>query len=92
MIYADELELYMLTLVNQERAAMGLGLLQLETNLNTAAEDHSEWILDTNTFSHTGINNTTALSTYRILPKRSHPPFPRGLQLARDIVPNAVSI
>jgi Ca2+-binding RTX toxin-like protein len=60
MTYADELELYMLTLVNQERSSLGLGLLQLETNLNTAAEEHSEWMLETNTFSHTGINGTTA--------------------------------
>jgi len=60
MSYANALELHMLNLVNQERAAAGLNGLSLETNLNASAEDHSEWMLENNIFSHTGLNNTSA--------------------------------
>lgn len=60
MVYANALELYMLELVNEERASRDLGLLQLETNLNLSAQDHSLWMLETNTFSHTGENGTSA--------------------------------
>jgi Ca2+-binding RTX toxin-like protein len=65
MTYADELERYMLELVNAERALNGLHALKLELNLNSAAEDHSLWMLDTNTFSHTGEDGST--STERII-------------------------
>lgn len=65
MVYASALERYMLELVNEERTSRDLGALQLETNLNLSAEDHSLWMLETNTFSHTGANNSTA--TQRIV-------------------------
>ena len=65
MTYADALERYMLTLVNEERTSRGLNPLQLETNLNSSAEEHSLWMLETNTFSHTGVGGST--STERII-------------------------
>ena len=60
MIYASAFEIFMLELINQERAALGLSLLQLETNLNESAENHSLWMLETNKFNHVGVNGTTA--------------------------------
>lgn len=59
MTYANDLELYMLELVNDERTSRGLHELQLEINLNSAAEDHSSWMLDVNIFSHTGVDGST---------------------------------
>jgi uncharacterized protein YkwD len=58
MSNANALELEMLDLINAERTQRGLGELQLNTVLNRAAEDHSDWMLDTNTFSHTGIGGS----------------------------------
>ena len=54
MSNANALELGMLDLINGERAAMGLDPLRLITLLNSAAEDHSRWMLDADQFSHTG--------------------------------------
>lgn len=65
MVHADALEFYMLELINEERASRGLHELQLEVHLNSAAEDHSLWMLATNTFSHTGVDGST--STERII-------------------------
>lgn len=59
MVTADALEQYMLELINAERVALGLDPLQLEVNLNAAAEDHSEWMLQADIFSHTGAGNST---------------------------------
>lgn len=56
---ADQLERYMLTLINQERTSRGLDPLQLEKNLNSSAEAHSEWMLDTDVFSHTGVGGSS---------------------------------
>ncbi|MGC1494250.1 MAG: CAP domain-containing protein [Sulfitobacter sp.] len=60
MTVATDLERYLLELVNAERAAVGLGALTLELNLNTSAEDHSQWMSDNDTFSHTGVNSSSA--------------------------------
>lgn len=54
MSIANELELQMLSLINAERTSRGLDALQLEQDLNEAAEDHSEWMLEEDIFSHTG--------------------------------------
>ena len=54
MSIANELELQMLSLINAERTSRGLNALQLEQDLNEAAEDHSEWMLEEDIFSHTG--------------------------------------
>lgn len=58
MSYASDLERGMLELVNEARAVEGLNPLKLELRLNDAAEFHSDWMLDTDTFSHTGINGS----------------------------------
>ncbi|MEM9797954.1 MAG: CAP domain-containing protein [Pseudomonadota bacterium] len=60
MTQANELERHMLELINDERTARGLSEVQLETNLNASAEDHSDWMLETNTFSHTGAGGSSA--------------------------------
>ncbi len=60
MTYANQLELSMLELINQERSSRSLSRLSLETHLNESAEAHSKWMLENNIFSHTGINNTTS--------------------------------
>lgn len=54
MSVASSLERQMLALINQERTSRGLDPLQLERRLNASAEDHSTWMLQTDTFSHTG--------------------------------------
>jgi len=59
-VNADPLELHMLSLINDERESRGLNPLALETNLNMSAEEHSQWMLDTNVFSHTGAGGSSA--------------------------------
>lgn len=59
MDVASALERYMLGLINAERAAYGLDALVLEQNLNTSADRHSQWMTDTDTFSHTGVGGST---------------------------------
>ncbi len=61
-VNADPLELHMLSLINEERTSRGLDPLELETNLNMSAEDHSQWMLSTNNFSHTGAGGSSATS------------------------------
>ncbi len=56
----SDLEFYMLELINAERAAHGLNPLQLERNLNQSAEDHSQWMLEEDVFSHTGAGGSNA--------------------------------
>lgn len=60
MSTASDLEWLMLDLINQERAAYGLNPLQLEVRLNDSSEDHSLWMLQTDTFSHTGAEGSNA--------------------------------
>lgn len=60
MRFASFVESYMMRLVNQERAAVGLPPLQLEMNLSDAADDHTDWMISADTFSHTGVNGTSA--------------------------------
>ncbi|WP_174234458.1 CAP domain-containing protein [Sulfitobacter sp. SK012] len=59
MSQADSLERQMLDLINAERTSRGLDPVQLELRLNDAAEDHSDWMLQTDRFSHTGINGSS---------------------------------
>lgn len=59
MSNANALELLMLNLVNDEREAAGLEPLRLITLLNEAAEDHSQWMLEADQFSHQGENGST---------------------------------
>lgn len=60
MSQADALERQMLDLINQERTSRGLNPVQLELRLNESAEDHSEWMLAQDVFSHTGIGGSSA--------------------------------
>lgn len=60
MSEASDVELLMLDLINEERTSRGLDPLQINNALNAASEDHSQWMLDTNTFSHTGANGSSA--------------------------------
>ncbi|MEZ5667556.1 MAG: CAP domain-containing protein [Alphaproteobacteria bacterium] len=57
---ASALEQYMLELINAERAAVGAQPLAFNGNLNDAAEDHTVWMLATDTFSHTGQGGSSA--------------------------------
>ncbi|MGJ8547386.1 MAG: CAP domain-containing protein [Sulfitobacter sp.] len=57
---ASSFEHALLELINASRAAEGLGALTMELNLNQSANDHSQWMTDTTTFSHTGVGNSTS--------------------------------
>ncbi len=50
----------MLDLINQERTGAGLAPLTFNGDLNEASEDHSTWMLGTDTFSHTGQSGSSA--------------------------------
>lgn len=65
MSIADVYERYMLELINQERAAVGAPPLQLEQNLNLAADRHSLWMLEEDIFSHTGVGGSSATQRMR---------------------------
>jgi hypothetical protein len=56
---ASDLERYMLDLVNEERTSRGLDALVLDKVLNASADAHSDWMLNNNVFSHTGIDGST---------------------------------
>jgi len=55
---AEEEAQEMLDLVNEIRAARGIPLLALNTNLNKAAFDHSDDMARNDYFSHTGLNGS----------------------------------
>lgn len=59
MSIASKLERYVVKLVNEERAARGLDPLKIELTLNLSAERHSQWMLETDTFSHQGAGRST---------------------------------
>lgn len=65
MTTASNLERAMLDLINAERRAAGLDALVLEVDLNTAAERHSQWMLDADVFSHTGRGGSSATARMR---------------------------
>ncbi|MEX0308886.1 MAG: CAP domain-containing protein, partial [Tateyamaria sp.] len=54
MSVASTFERQMLDLINAERASVGVAPLALELRLNDASEDHSVWMDQSLTFSHTG--------------------------------------
>ncbi|UWQ28112.1 CAP domain-containing protein [Leisingera sp. M523] len=60
MSQASQLERQMLDLINAERTSRGLNPVQLELRLNDSAEDHSEWMLQQDVFSHTGSGGSSA--------------------------------
>ncbi|MEM6659618.1 MAG: CAP domain-containing protein [Pseudomonadota bacterium] len=65
MSQASSLEREMLNLINAERTSRGLNPVELELRLNSAAEDHSDWMLDTGIFSHTGVGSSSATQRIR---------------------------
>ncbi|MCZ4261708.1 CAP domain-containing protein [Limimaricola sp. G21655-S1] len=65
MSIANDLERQMLSLINEERSTLGLSSLKLELNLNDSSEDHSNWMLQSDTFSHTGQGGSSATDRMR---------------------------
>jgi uncharacterized protein YkwD len=59
MSIANKYERYMLRLINEDRAELGLRPMKLNGDLNTASERHSQWMLDKDIFSHTGAGGST---------------------------------
>ncbi|MBE1285634.1 MAG: hypothetical protein GJ676_20145 [Rhodobacteraceae bacterium] len=60
MSHASPFELQMLALINEERSSRGVNPLQLELRLNDSSEDHSNWMLRRDVFSHTGQGGSSA--------------------------------
>lgn len=60
MSIANRYERQMLDLINEERTSRGLDPLRLEKRLNDSSEDHSRWMDQTETFSHTGVNGSSS--------------------------------
>ena len=65
MSQASTLEREMLNLINAERASRGLDSVQLELRLNASAEEHSQWMLESGNFSHTGEGGSSATQRMR---------------------------
>jgi len=59
MSQANTHEQFMLELINAERAKIGAQPLAFDGDLNESAESHSSWMIATDTFSHTGANNSS---------------------------------
>ena len=59
MSQANAYEQYMLELVNTERAKVGAQPLAFDGDLNESAENHSTWMIATDTFSHTGTGGSS---------------------------------
>lgn len=59
MTQANAYEQYMLELINIERAKVGSQPLAFDGDLNESAENHSTWMIATDTFSHTGTGGST---------------------------------
>jgi serralysin len=59
MSQATAYEQLMLELVNAERAKTGAQPLAFNGNLNDAADNHSNWMIATDTFSHTGLSGSS---------------------------------
>src|ERR1044072_2865773 len=47
-------EQYLLELINRDRAKVGAQPLAFDSDLNEAADAHTQWMLATDQFSHTG--------------------------------------
>ena len=59
MSQANQAEQLMLSLINEERRAAGLAPLVFNGDLNESAEDHSDWMLESDRFSHRGEGGST---------------------------------
>lgn len=51
-----------LNLTNQLRAVIGCGALAANPHLQTAAKSYSQYMIDTNSWGHTGLNGSTPAS------------------------------
>lgn len=58
MAQATAYEQLMLELVNAARAKTGAQPLTFNGNLNASADSHSQWMIDVDVFSHTGVNGS----------------------------------
>lgn len=56
---ASALELYLVNLINAERGQAGLEPVHVEVHLNSAAQDHSDWMAGEEAISHAGENDST---------------------------------
>lgn len=56
----NQYEQQMLDLINADRAAAGLNPLVFNGNLNESSEDHSAWMLETDSFSHRGEDGSSS--------------------------------
>jgi serralysin len=52
-------EQYMLELINAERVKVGAPALAFDATLVRSSEAHSQWMIGTDTFSHTGVNGSS---------------------------------
>lgn len=57
---ANQYEQQMLDLINADRAAAGLNPLVFNGDLNESSEDHSAWMLETDSFSHRGADGSSS--------------------------------
>jgi serralysin len=55
-------EQYLLELINAERAGAGVQPLANNGLLNVAADNHSQWMIDADVFSHTGVNGSSPMA------------------------------
>lgn len=60
MTQASAYEQFLLELINAERAKVGAQPLALDGDLNEAAAGHSQWMIATDSFSHTGSGGSSA--------------------------------
>ncbi len=60
MSKANTAEQFMLELINAERSQVGAQPLAFDGDLNASSENHSNWMLSTDIFSHTGANGSDA--------------------------------
>jgi hypothetical protein len=59
MSQASVYEQYLLELINADRKKAGAQPLAFDSNLNNAAENHTDWMIDREIFSHTGVNGSS---------------------------------
>lgn len=60
MSFATPDERYFASLINAARTDLGLDPVRLEVHLNAAADDHSDWMLRRDAFSHTGAGGSSS--------------------------------
>ncbi len=60
MSQPNKYEQQMLDLINADRAEAGLDPLVFNSDLNESSEAHSAWMLQTDTFSHTGASGSSS--------------------------------